>query len=58
MIATLTGPAGALAAAPELIIPLLAWIAAGAGLWLRATLPPEPGFEEAAAAAVVGYGVM
>ena len=45
------------AAPPEALIPLLAWIA-GAGLWLRAALPPDEDMQEAAAAAVIGYGVM
>lgn len=43
---------------PELCIPLLAWIAAGAGLWLRATLPAAEDTDEAVAIAILGYGAM
>ena len=44
--------------APEVVVPLLAWIAAGAGLWLRATLPAAEDTDEAVAIAILGYGAM
>ena len=42
----------------EFVLPLLAWIAAGAGLWLRAILPAAEDTDEAVAIAILGYGAM
>lgn len=48
----------AMATTPELLVPALAGLLLATAVWLRTVLPAAPEFEEAAALAVIGHGVM